>query len=596
MAELEGKVLDGKYRLTRRLGSGGVGTVYEAVHELIGQKFALKVLKPEYATSPTLAQRLVQEAKAASAVDHPSIIKIFDAGRTRDGLTFLVMELLVGQELSARIRGSADPVPFQEAVDITSDVLDALVAAHAKGIIHRDLKPENVFLTRGPHGQRWVKLLDFGIAKIVDHRMAGPRLTHAGTVVGTPFYMAPEHARGARDLDARVDVYATGVMLFEMLTKRVPFDGQSYNEVLAKVLSEPFPRPRKFNGNIPEGLEAVLLRATAKDRNARFPSAAAFLEALTPFCSEAPSAVFRLTEVAAFGRASKVGTEDLEMVPEESIPTLAGEVPLADARPAPSRPPRRDRPEDSPPGEPKPDVARVETVRLPGDASETPEGPPVEREAGTLMGAAVPAPDRTRSRLALWISIGVVAGVASATLIWSSLAGRSGDRTPAAGGPGPVVATDPADGGVAEAASVASADGVPGASAADSGPSIAAVPLVLEAGESPNPVPLDVLAGGPDAGESRLVTIRLLDVPPDAKLWVDGSPSTNPFYIERSDAEHRLRIHAAGFQPFSTTFTAPENMGIPVRLLRARGPGSADAGDARDSRSGQLLPDPHLPR
>ena len=412
MAEFEGKVLDGKYRLTRRLGSGGVGTVYEAVHELIGQKFAIKVLKPEYATSPTLAQRLVQEAKAASAIDHPSIIKIFDAGRTRDGLTFLVMELLVGQELSARIRGSADPVPSEEAVDITSDVLDALVAAHAKGIIHRDLKPENVFLTRGPHGQRWVKLLDFGIAKIVDHRMAGPRLTHAGTVVGTPFYMAPEHARGARDLDARVDVYATGVMLFEMLTKRVPFDGHSYNEVLAKVLSEPFPRPRKFNGNIPEGLEAVLLRATAKDRNARFPSAAAFLEAVTPFCSEAPSAVFRLTEAAAFGRASKVGTGDLEMVPEESI-RRCGRVPS----PTPV-PRRRGTAWNLAVRGAKPDVAEAFTVRLPDDSPETSEGPQEEREAGTLMGAAVPAPDRVRSRLALWISIGVVVGVvAAATLI-----------------------------------------------------------------------------------------------------------------------------------------------------------------------------------
>ena len=123
-----------------------------------------------------------------------------------------------------------------------------------------------------------------------------------------------------------------------------------------------------------------------------------------------------------------------------------------------------------------------------------------------------------------------------------------------------------------------------------------AVPSAPEAGEPVEPVPLAVFGGGPDAGEPTLVTIRVLGVPPDAKLWIDGIPSTNPFRIEPSDAEHRLKVAAPGFQPFSTMFTAPENMGIPVRLLRVRGTGPADAGDAKDSRSGQLLPDPHLPR
>ncbi|MBI5498916.1 MAG: serine/threonine protein kinase [Deltaproteobacteria bacterium] len=605
MSELEGKILDGKYRLTRRLGSGGVGTVYEAVHAVIGQKFAVKILKPEYATSPTLALRLVQEAKAASAIDHPSIIKVFDAGRTKDGLTFLVMELLVGQELSARIRGTPEPMSPDEAVDITSDVLDALVAAHKKGIIHRDLKPENVFLTRGPHGQRWIKLLDFGIAKVVDQRMAGPRLTHAGTVVGTPFYMAPEHARGARDLDVRVDVYAAGVMLFEMLTRRVPFDGQSYNEVLAKVLSEPFPRPRKFNPGIPEGLEAVMLRATAKDRNARFPTASAFLEALGPFVPEAPSAVFRLQEAAAFERERSVGTADLEMVPEESIPTISADIPAPDTRPAPDRPVARVHPPGSPEpapapapaGEPQPEVAAAFTVRLSDEPEDSIEAPRAEQERGTLTGAIVPAPERAHPRLALWISAGVVVAAVAVTLIWSAVGGGSVPQPSAPPSPPPDAAA------TASIADAAPADGPPSVEAtaadeaADAGPSVAALAdaSIVEAVEPVETATAAVSDAAPPDGGAAQVTIRVLGVPAEAKIWVDGLPAVNPFEIEPSDAAHRLKVTAPGFQPFSTTFSASESMGIAVRLLRARDTGPADAGEARDTRAGQLLPDPHLP-
>ncbi|MBI5486672.1 MAG: protein kinase [Deltaproteobacteria bacterium] len=605
MAELEGKVLDGKYRLTRRLGSGGVGTVYEAIHAVIGQKFAVKILKPEYATSPTLALRLVQEAKAASSIDHPSIIKVFDAGRTKDGLTFLVMELLVGHELSARIRNSPEPMSPDEAVDITSDVLDALVAAHKKGIIHRDLKPENVFLTRGPHGQRWIKLLDFGIAKIVDQRMAGPRLTHAGTVVGTPFYMAPEHARGARDLDVRVDVYAAGVMLFEMLTRRVPFDGQSYNEVLAKVLSEPFPRPRKFNPGIPEGLEAVMLRATAKDRDARFPTASAFLEALAPFVPEAPSAVFRLQEAAAFERERSVGTADLEMVPEESIPTISADVPAPDSRPAPDRPVARVAPPGSggpaaqlaPAAAQQPEIAAASTVQLSDQSQDSLEAPRAEQEVGTLTGAIVPAPDRAHPRLALWISAGVVVVAVVATLIWSTLGGGSGTEPTPSALPRPDV---PVAASLLDAAPAETAPAIDATAAGESADAGASVATVVDAAEADGEGSADLATVATadvaplDDGPAK-VTIRVLGVPAEAKLWVDGEPVTNPFELDPSDATHRLRVTARGFRAYSTMFSAPESMGLAVNLERARETGPADAGETPDTRAGQLLPDPHLP-
>jgi serine/threonine protein kinase len=616
MADLIGKVLDGKYRLVRRLGSGGVGTVYEAVHAVIGQKFAVKILKPEFAGSPTLALRLVQEAKAASAVEHPSIIKVFDAGRTKDGLTFLVMELLVGEELAAHIKAQPVPLACDEAVDITSDVLDALVAAHKKGIIHRDLKPENVFLISGPHGQRWIKLLDFGIAKIVDHKMAAPRLTHAGTVVGTPFYMAPEHARGARDLDARVDVYATGVMLFEMLTKRVPFDGHSYNEVLAKVLSEPFPRPRKFNPDIPEALEALILRATAKDRDARFPSAQAFLEAVEPFRPETPSAVFRLSDSAAVQRERErqVKTGELEMLPEEAIATMAGEAPFDQDR-LPSRPPPPPAPtaEGTASGEGEPisvsgeaiaGVTSAETRDLPDEAgaqaARASHPATGVREAGTLAGASISSPTEKgirQRRVALWASLGAVLAVVVATIVWALV--QAMDVSPEVGG-SPVRADVrvalPSDGVAADVAAVPETS--PVAVAVDASdvslePDVpaSAVSPASDAGEAGEGT---TLASAVDAGPPK-VTVRVLGLPPEAKVFVDGIPTTNPFQLESSAAPHRLKVTARGWQPFISTFTATEDIAIAVPLVRVRGTGSADAAaPPPDSRAGQLLPDPHF--
>jgi serine/threonine protein kinase len=622
MPELEGKVLEGKYRLARKLGSGGVGTVYEATHVVIGQKFAIKILKPEFAGSPTLALRLVQEAKSASAVDHPSIIKVFDAGRTKDGLTFLVMELLHGEELAAHIRARA-PFDPDEAVDITCDVLEALVAAHQRGIIHRDLKPENVFLTRGPRGQRWTKLLDFGIAKVVDHKLGAPRLTHAGTVVGTPFYMAPEHARGARDLDARVDVYATGVMLYEMLTKRVPYDGASYNEVLAKVLSDPFPRPSQFNRFIPEGLEALILRATAKDRDARFPTAKAFLEALEPFRPETPSSVIKLEDAERAMRGKRVASQDLEMLPEESVPTM-----VEDARGA-SRPPSIPPPEgeltvDGLPGAadrafdsatgrasgaPRGSaVASAQTLRLSGDDLQPREGG--LREAGTLAGSLVSVERISRQRLTVLAALGLAALATVAVVLWLVWRGNStseavppaavesasaapadaGGTVPPPGGPLDAGGGSPALAPVAPDVVASAPDASAAGPAEPSGDAASDVGTFVAIYDVP---PLDGQPPTPDDGK---VTVQIIGAPATAKIFVDGDHVANPFRLPPSEGQHKLRIVAPGYRPYATVFHATSDFAIAVRMYRERSGGSAtaDAGAARDVRSGQLQPNPFL--
>jgi serine/threonine-protein kinase len=604
MADLTGQVLDGKYRLIRRLGSGGVGTVYAAVHVVIGTRVAIKIIKPEFAGNPTLGLRLVQEAKAASAVGHPSIIKIHDVGRTPEGLTFLVMELLDGEELADLIRRSG-PFPDPDAAAITADVLDALAAAHARGIIHRDLKPENVFLVHGPRGQTWIKLLDFGIAKAVHQRLSAPRLTHAGTVVGTPFYMSPEQARGARDLDVRVDVYAAGVLLFEMLTRKVPFDGESYNEVLANVLNRPFPRPRDLNPRIGEGLEAVVLRAAAKDRDARFPTAVAFAQALAPFLPDrTPSGTYRLSTIAA---GEEPPRETDAPVVEESVPTVVEDLPAMSGETRPPAPPSargaaKDHAERSVSirdGRSGPPAASTVVIR---DAAPEPE------PAGDVPGASLPSETpqvgglidgREFRRRVLVAVIGTLALVGAFSVV--ALLARTdsdGSDTPAGDPTGTVAAADP-DAATGDGTSGDETPSPPGDDAAPPAPSPdAADPGGSDSGTPADAAPPDVAAPDVSAPEGpsppSRVTVTVVGAPAGAKIVLDGEEVTNPFALEPSDAARRIRVTARGYDPAVRTFVADRDQEIDGRLRRAAGAsGGADAG-ADTGRSQLLMPDPHL--
>ncbi|HRC56015.1 MAG TPA: serine/threonine-protein kinase, partial [Kofleriaceae bacterium] len=280
--ELIGVTLSGRYLITRKVGQGGMGAVYEATHTLIGKRVAVKVLLDKYARREALVARLEQEARLASSIGHEHIIDINDFGVTEDGRNFVVMEFLEGESLAECLQRETR-LPEQRVLHIGHQTASALAAAHAKGIVHRDIKPENIFLLRRKD-KDFVKVVDFGISKSLRasaENEEAPRLTQTGMVLGTPLYMSPEQARGDDDLDARVDVYALGVILYETATGRVPFQGNNYLSVISQVLGDEPTRPREFVPEISEELEALILRAMAKDRKDRYQSCEELLHDLT---------------------------------------------------------------------------------------------------------------------------------------------------------------------------------------------------------------------------------------------------------------------------------------------------------------------------
>ncbi|MBI5500543.1 MAG: protein kinase [Deltaproteobacteria bacterium] len=280
-----GRTIEGKYEIVRRIGEGGMGSVYEARHLLLDKKLAVKVLLPEVAGDPEVVQRFHNEARIAASLGHENVIEITDMGVLPSGSPFIVMEFLQGESLAHRLEEN-NRLSTSETVRILAPVLDALAVVHEAGVVHRDLKPDNVFLARrsGAEGARTVvKLLDFGISKLRCAETGNFHLTRTGTVLGTPYYMSPEQASGCKDLDQRADLYAVGVMLYEMLVGRRPFEGDTYNALLAAILTRDPPRPRELCPDIPEALEAIILRAMARDAAQRFPTASEFLHALAPF-------------------------------------------------------------------------------------------------------------------------------------------------------------------------------------------------------------------------------------------------------------------------------------------------------------------------
>ncbi|MBI5489645.1 MAG: serine/threonine protein kinase [Deltaproteobacteria bacterium] len=267
-----GEVLDNKYKLLRLLGEGGMGAVYEAQHTVIGRRCAVKFLHAEIAHNAEVVKRFIREAQAAAAIGHPNIIDIYDVGVTADGAPYLVMEYLLGSSLADELEHRTK-LPPAEAAEIVAQALSALEVAHSHGVVHRDLKPDNLYLVRSPNAPPRVKILDFGISKIADPGKPEDRMTSTGMVLGTPYYMAPEQARGDRDIDHRIDLYAMGIVLYESTTGRVPFTGDNYNQLLLKILTEKFPAPRQLEPSLSEAFEAVILKAIERERDNRYRSA-----------------------------------------------------------------------------------------------------------------------------------------------------------------------------------------------------------------------------------------------------------------------------------------------------------------------------------
>jgi eukaryotic-like serine/threonine-protein kinase len=267
-----GRVIGDRYGVTTLIGEGGMGEVYEAEHLAMGRLVAVKVLNPKRAQDREAISRLRHEARVAGTLGHPNICAIYDMGRLDDGSPYLVMERLHGETLAQRLLREKR-LPIEDLVDVMVQVLSALSAAHQRGIIHRDLKPDNIFLSRREGMRPIPKLLDFGISKSEDVEETMADLTGQTVAAGTPFYMAPEQARGDRGLDHRIDLWATGIILYECLSGRRPFDARNYNALLVQILSSTPRALSEIQPDVPPALERIVERALCKLPADRFQTA-----------------------------------------------------------------------------------------------------------------------------------------------------------------------------------------------------------------------------------------------------------------------------------------------------------------------------------
>lgn len=260
----------GSYRILRKLGEGGMGAVFEAEHTSIGRHAAIKVLHPEHAVRTDVVQRFFNEARAVNKIDHPALVQTWDFGQAADGTAYIVMEFLRGEPLSKKLKRQGK-VPVAEALDIVRQIASALAAVHEKAIVHRDLKPDNVVLVPNADGSGRMlpKLLDFGIAKLLEGKQAGDVQTNTDAVLGTPAYMSPEQCRGANKVDGRADVYSLGVMLYEMLAGRRPFIADGSGAVFGMHMYEEPSPIREYAPELPEPVAVFVHRLLIKDRNLR---------------------------------------------------------------------------------------------------------------------------------------------------------------------------------------------------------------------------------------------------------------------------------------------------------------------------------------
>ncbi|MDI3283517.1 serine/threonine-protein kinase [Polyangium sp. 15x6] len=281
-----GDVLDGKYRVLRVLGKGGMGVIVAAAHVELGHRVALKFLLKSATQNEEVVARFAREARAAAMIQNEHATRVLDIGRLPSGQPYMVLELLEGSDLGAYVTRNG-PLPIDDAVTYVLEACEAIAEAHSLGIVHRDLKPDNLFLARRPDGSRTVKVLDFGISKLsVDNDRASERggpLTTTSAVIGSPMYMSPEQLRATRDADPRSDIWSIGVTLYELIAGEGPFPWQSLPELCAAILKDP-PMPLKERlPDVPPGLDAAVLRCLQKNPADRYANIGELAVALSPF-------------------------------------------------------------------------------------------------------------------------------------------------------------------------------------------------------------------------------------------------------------------------------------------------------------------------
>ncbi len=316
-----GDLLAGKYRIERVLGQGGMGVVVSAVHEALEERVALKFLLPEALQNKEAVARFTREARAAVKIRSEYVARVSDVGTLESGSPYMVMEYLQGSDLSQYLE-RVGPLPVEEAIEYVLQCCEALAEAHSLGIVHRDLKPANLFRIIRPDGTPAVKLLDFGISKVT---VADQSMTQTSSMMGSPLYMAPEQMTSAKHVDARADIWAVGIIMHELLTARVPFGGDTVPELCAKILTETPPPLRQARPEAPVGLERVIQKCLAKDREARYANVAALAADLRPYApARAHHSIERVSRVLGVTAAPVTTPEPAveEFDPDQSVKGL----------------------------------------------------------------------------------------------------------------------------------------------------------------------------------------------------------------------------------------------------------------------------------
>jgi serine/threonine-protein kinase len=386
-----GTEVRGTYRVVRLIGRGGMGLVYEATHSRLHGRYALKLMNPEFAADKAALSRFQREAQVTSSLRHPNIVQVIDFDQTEDGRQFLAMEFLDGPTLADHLDAHG-PLPLPAAIAIIRQIADALEAAHKAGVVHRDLKPENVVLVPQDEGRFLVKLLDFGLSKM---RAGSLRITASLALLGTPTYMTPEQAAGDADkVDARTDQYALGTLAWETLVGKPPFRGDSIHAVLYQIIHQAPPATETLS----PGVDRVLRRALAKDREQRFPSVAAFSEALVRAADESPSAPPvvrgppeppRRRSAVWMAAAAVAGLGFAALGLLRSSGERRAAAPAEEHAPAPPPPPAA----PAPVAAPDATVAVAPAVAAPPDAGVAPRPPPrIRKPRPAAPPAAAPSP------------------------------------------------------------------------------------------------------------------------------------------------------------------------------------------------------------